>query len=469
MGWFSKLVQPTPDVVANRYFGASLHGTEEDRQGAAISLLCAFRLDHNDRYPSSMDELERWVDAEFGRHIGHVYLDWSTFFVHVAARHGTTLDAYAAKLVAESQQKQGNVPPAAPAPKPVPPAAPATINAPVTTVAPPQTVSAPLDQRPLIDIRAKASEEGRRAYLEGKPRSNPYDTLRHHWTYGWDRAQAQEEQRLAAPRQAQAVEEGCQAYLEGKPESSNPYSREAKVLACYWTYGWMKTKITSSAGDIENLNNQLKALEESHKKALHGAHLTEILLNVRARDALKDEPVTGKSADNGSSLPPQVVSAIAPATLITVEDEMAYGTELIDLAKRAAKDALGPALDTLKQEILSQLHPPRFPLIPAEDERNYGEELIDLFERAAKHAVHPELNALRKELISALNSDADRQDKWRTKFLRADDDENYGSELTDFAQRAARETVGPDLGALRKEVQKRTAVRNNATDGSAGP
>jgi hypothetical protein len=78
--------------------------------------------------------------------------------------------------------------------------------------------------------------------------------------------------------------------------------------------------------------------------------------------------------------------------------------------------------------------------------------LIDFFERAAKHAVHPELNALRKELISALNSDADRQDKWRTTFLRAHDEENYGSELTDFAQRAAKETMRPKLIAFRHEV-----------------
>jgi hypothetical protein len=47
--------------------------------------------------------------------------------------------------------------------------------------------------------------------------------------------------------------------------------------------------------------------------------------------------------------------ATAPATLITEQDEENYGTELIGLAKRAAKEALGPALDTLKREILSQL------------------------------------------------------------------------------------------------------------------
>jgi len=109
MGWLSKLVRPTPDVVANRYFGGTLHGTEEVRIGNAVALLCAFRLDHNDRYPKSMDELERWVDAEFGKHIGHVYVDWSPFLARVAARHGTTLDAYAAKFFAELEQKHGNV------------------------------------------------------------------------------------------------------------------------------------------------------------------------------------------------------------------------------------------------------------------------------------------------------------------------------------------------------------------------
>jgi hypothetical protein len=45
----------------------------------------------------------------------------------------------------------------------------------------------------------------------------------------------------------------------------------------------------------------------------------------------------------------------ASTKLLTPEDEENYGEELIDLAKRAAKDAMDPELNALKQDFLSRL------------------------------------------------------------------------------------------------------------------
>ena len=104
-----------------------------------------------------------------------------------------------------------------------------------------------------------------------------------------------------------------------------------------------------------------------------------------------------------------------PTKLITPEDEEAYGVELIDLAMRAAREAMGPELNALRQELHSRLTPlgagnvrstPQLQsptkLITPEDEEAYGVELIDLAMRAAREAMVPELNALRQELHSRL-------------------------------------------------------------------
>jgi Tfp pilus assembly protein PilF len=103
------------------------------------------------------------------------------------------------------------------------------------------------------------------------------------------------------------------------------------------------------------------------------------------------------------------------AKLITPEDQESYGTELIDLAKRAAKEAMAPELNALTQKLKSQLaamgntnargapspHPPA-KLITPEDEQAFGTELIDLVRRAAQEALAPEVDALTRELQSQL-------------------------------------------------------------------
>jgi hypothetical protein len=99
--------------------------------------------------------------------------------------------------------------------------------------------------------------------------------------------------------------------------------------------------------------------------------------------------------------------------LMTQDDVDGYGEELIDLAKRAAQEAMRPELNALRQELLSKLadvgsdktrvaSPPPTRLITPEDVASYGEELIDLAKRAAQEAMRPELNALRQELLSEL-------------------------------------------------------------------
>src|SRR5690348_4087221 len=97
------------------------------------------------------------------------------------------------------------------------------------------------------------------------------------------------------------------------------------------------------------------------------------------------------------------------ARLITPEDEETYGTELIDLMKRAAKEAMDLELSALKRDLLSKLSalgasnsqaPPPQPaikLVTAEDEETYGAEFIDSAKRAAKDAMAPELIGLRQE------------------------------------------------------------------------
>ena len=49
------------------------------------------------------------------------------------------------------------------------------------------------------------------------------------------------------------------------------------------------------------------------------------------------------------------LSALMTSKLITPEDEQNYGNDLIDLAKRVAKEAMGPELNALRQEFLSQV------------------------------------------------------------------------------------------------------------------
>jgi hypothetical protein len=139
---------------------------------------------------------------------------------------------------------------------------------------------------------------------------------------------------------------------------------------------------------------------------MRDAYMQEVEANVPIGDrGSPDYPdAHADLSDVSGMVPPQSTN------LITPEDEANYGNELIDLAVRAAKEAMGPEVNSFRQEILSQLcatvvtdahsvtcSQPTARLITPEDEENYGVELIDLVKRAAHDAVVPELNALRYE------------------------------------------------------------------------
>jgi hypothetical protein len=184
-------------------------------------------------------------------------------------------------------------------------------------------------------------------------------------------------------------------------------------------------------------------------------------------------------SDARDMVPPPPPPPPQTTKLITPEDEASYGSELIDIAKRAAKDVMAPELNALRQEALSQLAAmgandacsmtspqPTAKLITPEDEENCGTELIDLAKRAANDAVAPELNALRYELrlqlaaMRASNGDLTTSPQLRapTKLLTPEDEEDYGEELIDLAKRAAKDAMDPELNALKQEFLSRLAV-----------
>jgi hypothetical protein len=216
---------------------------------------------------------------------------------------------------------------------------------------------------------------------------------------------------------------------------------------------------------------------------MRDAHMREIEANVTTDDGGPPDhpnlqPTAFRDARDKVPSPPQANK------LITPEDEASYGIELIDFAKRAAKDAMAPELNAIKQEALSWLVPmaandacsvsslqSSARLITSEDEEDYGTELIDLARRAAYDAIAPELNALRYEVrikIAAISaSSADflnfAQLHAPPRQITSEDKENYGEDLICLAKRAAKEAMDPELTALRQELlslmkRKRSAI-----------
>ena len=154
---------------------------------------------------------------------------------------------------------------------------------------------------------------------------------------------------------------------------------------------------------------------------------------------------------------------------ITPEDEKNYGNELIELAKRAASEAIDPELVVVVQEFLSHCaalggditRGSRFPrstrFITPEDKKNYGYELIDLAKRAAREAMDPELNTLRQEMLSQFAMIGDNTARSSPipppiKLITPEDEENYGNELIGVLKRAAREAVVPELNEIRQKI-----------------
>ena len=159
----------------------------------------------------------------------------------------------------------------------------------------------------------------------------------------------------------------------------------------------------------------------------------------------------------------------APQKLITLEDEKTYGRDLIDLAKRAATEVKDLELNALWQEYLAQsaaiggaiARAPAIPsftkLITSEQEQAYGDELIDVVKRAAREAMDPELNALRQELLSqfaALGANDARGSPSLppTKLITPEDEQAYGTDLIDLFKRAAREDAVLGVNKIRQQL-----------------
>jgi predicted Zn-dependent protease with MMP-like domain len=159
-----------------------------------------------------------------------------------------------------------------------------------------------------------------------------------------------------------------------------------------------------------------------------------------------------------------------PQRLITSEDEKNYGTDLIDLAKRAAMEVKDLELIAFCQEYLAQCAaiggdidrapfiPPFTKLITPEQEQAYGNELIDVAKRAAREAMDPELNALRQELLSqftalgAKNSARGTPSMPPAKLITPEDEQNYGNELIDLFKRAAREDAVLGVNKIKQQL-----------------
>jgi hypothetical protein len=221
---------------------------------------------------------------------------------------------------------------------------------------------------------------------------------------------------------------------------------------------------------------------------MRDAHMREIEANVSIdcrgpRDHPDSQPTD--FSDTRDTVPPAQTTK-----LITPEDEANYGSELIDLAMRAAKEAMAPELNAVRQEAMSQLAAmgandtgsmtspqPTAKRITPGDEEDYGTELIDLAKRAANDAVAPELNALRHELrlqaatVRQSNGDFTTSPQLgaSTKLLTPEDEENYGEELIDLAKRAAKDAMDPELNALKQDFLSRLAVMRGTTMATTTP
>ena len=89
-------------------------------------------------------------------------------------------------------------------------------------------------------------------------------------------------------------------------------------------------------------------------------------------------------------------------------------------------------------------------LITEDDAGNAGDALIDL-KSVAKEALRPELNALRKEPLLKV-ADNDAIEATPTTLITPEDEQLDNSDLIDLTKRAAKEDLGSELHAVRREL-----------------
>jgi len=89
-------------------------------------------------------------------------------------------------------------------------------------------------------------------------------------------------------------------------------------------------------------------------------------------------------------------------------------------------------------------------LITEDDAGNAGDALIDL-KSVAKEALRPELKALRKEPLSKV-ADNDETEATPITLITPEDEQLDNSDLIDLTKRAAKEDLGSELHAVRREL-----------------
>jgi hypothetical protein len=167
----------------------------------------------------------------------------------------------------------------------------------------------------------KAADQAAAPNKEGVPQPPPPDD------------QTQPPPDAAAQAAAQAAEAAERARVTGQTETPPPPSQdEQNITAEEWRHRFLSMQGRFNAKVREN-----GAMEEQMRQLAQELVRTQTML-----------------ANSGANVPPQAQNHGASQSnheqLITDADREAYGTDLIDLTRRAARDAIAPELDQLRQE-----------------------------------------------------------------------------------------------------------------------
>ena len=187
--------------------------------------------------------------------------------------------------------------------------------------------------------------------------------------------------------------------------------------------------------------NELASGTEPHEPKLSSNEQANFVAPTKQSDAFDHEDIGyGSSLTEDEFLPEnhkvpknaQAAEFTDSPNLITEDDARNAGEEVIDL-KRTAKEALGPELNALRKEPLSKvadndaIEATPTTLITPEDEQFDSSDLIDLTKRAAKEDLGSELNAVRRELLSKFEG-AEEDDARRTAFRPVDRELSEGEQ-----------------------------------------
>jgi hypothetical protein len=187
--------------------------------------------------------------------------------------------------------------------------------------------------------------------------------------------------------------------------------------------------------------NELASGTEPHEPKPSLNEQANFVVQTKQSDAFDDEDIGyGSGLTEDEFLPEnhkvpknaQAAEFTESPNLITEDDAGNVGDELIDL-KRTAKEALRSDLNALRKEPLSKVADngaievtPTTPITPG-DEQLDSSDLIDLTKRAAKEDLGSELNAVRRELLSKFEG-VEEDDARRTAFRPVDRELSEGEQ-----------------------------------------